>query len=181
MNRRGKRFLFAGAAALVLVFIIYYFFISWPGILTRWQRVTPPPEQILSLRQKQNGEILGQTSSGNLYQFTGDPGSPWKKIGSDSEMVESSIGCSPVDERNYAGYLILPPPGKVISSASEHCVVTESAYRLKIILLENGEVWLWRYDHKAYSSLFLPCIVIGGVGFGLSFLLFGLLIKIKKE
>lgn len=176
MNNRPRLFMIAGGICLLLVMGYYYFSISRPGIGIRWQQAPFPPEKLVVLRLVENGAILAQSNNKNIYQYL--PGSIWKHVNSSAEILDPGMLCGSSDSK---GFFILPPPGKVIAHVSEQCVATESGYHLEVVLLEDGEVWLWRYETSLLSGMVVGYTIFITLIFGMSLLLFGFFSSIAKK
>ena len=157
-----------------LVIGIAFFSVLRPGITTRWKQEQAPPEQATLLKLGINGEILAQTPGGNLYEMT----SGWKSVTGPTENTEMGGLCYSGDANHY---LILPPPGKVISRVTNYCVATESGYHTEVVLLENGEVWSWRIERGGYTGLLLVVMLGIALVLGAPLLLIGLGMKIYQK
>jgi len=177
MDKRANNFLLIGAICLAFVFAAYYGFITRPGIGTWWKQAAQPPEPISALRVGNIGEILAQTQNGDVYQFIFFSDTPWIKANDPKETIDTGI-CDPSDSKRY---FIPPTPGTIKSRVDVHCVAIESAYHLVVVLLENGEIWMWRYDHSAYVPLLLPCFMMLALVTGFLSLIFGLVLRILKR
>ena len=161
--------LLCGLTALTLV---------WPGIWTRWKQAPAPPESVTRLFLGEAGEALAVASNGTVYEFhygTYRSPSSWASGPSGNPAIGS--GCSP----EGGMYLVLPPPGKVVSRVSENCGYMESAYHLEVALLENGEVWTWEHERYAYSELFLMSFLFVAFLMGIPFFVMGLVLKVAQK
>lgn len=176
MNNRPHLFMIAGGICLLLVVGYYYFSISRPGIGIRWQQAPAPPEKLAVLRLDENGAILAQSTDRNIYQYL--PGSIWKHVNSSAEVLDPGMLCGSSDSKDF---FIPPPPGKVIAHVSEHCVATESGYHLEVVLLENGEVWSWRYEASLLSGMVMAFTTFIALILSLSLLLFGFFSSMAKK
>ncbi|MCX6057684.1 MAG: hypothetical protein NTW69_05990 [Chloroflexi bacterium] len=137
MGKTAKVFLVIGSVWIFIVCGCGYFSLIQPGIGTRWKQEPTPPERVSLLKLGDAGEIIAETTNGNLYEFNYGSNSLWKKVTQPSEVAAIGMDCSP----GHTNYIVLPPPENVVSLVSENCVYMESAYHLRVALLENGEVW----------------------------------------
>jgi hypothetical protein len=162
---------------LIIIFVIHYFALARPGIETKWKQEQSPPEQVSILRLGINGEVLGQTPGGDLYELFAGWNQPWKRVTEPAKNPEPPVFCQ---NDNAGAYLILPPPGKVASRVSEYCYSIDVGHHLEVVLLENGEVWSWRYESDAIFGFVLECAFQVANLLGALFVLIGLGIKIRQ-
>ncbi len=179
-KKKACLFLLIGTTWITLICGIAALTLIWPGIMTRWKQTPAPPEALRRLDLGEAGEVLAVASNGTLYEFRYDArqtSSAWSKVTQPSGSPVIGTNCSPQGGR----YLILPPPGKIMSHIGENCTYMESGYHFEVVLLENGEVWTWKHERYAYAELLcmfgLPIVFM----FGLPFLTIGLILKIKQK
>jgi hypothetical protein len=181
MGKAGRILLIIGSVWIFIICGCGYFSLIQPGIGTRWKQEPTPPERVSLLKLGNAGEIIAETTNGNLYEFTYGKNSSWKKVAQPTKVAAIGMDCSPGD----ANYIVLPPPGKVVSRVSENCVYIESAYHLRVALMDNGAIWSWEYEGYAYTQLAVISIlsiacIVGALIIGLGLVLVVIQMMKKK-
>ena len=180
MQRAARPFIIIGIVLMISTCTCAALTLFWPGVLTRWEQAPAPPEAVTRLDLGEAGEVFAVTSNGTVYEFhygTYRSPSSWGEADQLSGTPAIGNGCSP----EGGMYLVLPPPGKVVSRVSENCGYMESAYHLEVALLESGEIWTWEHERYAYSQLFLMCFLAAAFVMGLPFFVMGLVLKITQK
>jgi hypothetical protein len=173
---RAGRFLTVGITWLVIVFGCYFFNVARPGLGTRWVQEQTPPEHASALELDPNGEILAKTASGNIYEIFPGWQQSWEPYGGAEDTNPNGVYCSAGDG---SGHIILPPPGNVVSQLNVNCESIESRYYVKVVLLEDGEVWSWSHGSSALANALMPLYLIGAFAIGVVVLVIGGVMKLN--
>ena len=180
MNRAARPFIIIGIVLMLSTCTCAALTLFWPGVLTRWEQAPAPPEALTRLHLGEAGEVLASTSNGTLYEFhygAYQSSSTWTKVSEPSGSPAVGGSCFP----EGGSYLVLPPPGKVVSRMSENCAYMESGYHLEVVLLENGEVWTWEHERYAYAELFTMFFLLVAFVMGIPFFVMWLTLKITQR
>jgi len=177
MAKAGRIFLIIGTVLLILVCGFSYFQLLQPGMGIKWVKTSPPQEPLVYLKLGENGELIGQTAEGNLYEFSVYPNHTWQKVDQPSGSPPAGKICKPGNSDNSK---VNNPPGKVKSRVSETCVYVELSYHLELALLENGELWYWERADYAYTQLALVSVLSIGCIVSILIIALGLLLMILQ-
>lgn len=180
MKRAARPFIIIGIVWMISTCACAALTLFWPGILTRWEQAPAPPEALTRLDLGEAGEVLAVASNGTLYEFrygTYQSLSTWTQVSEPSGTPVIGAGCFEA----MGNYLVLPPPGKVVSRVGESCAYMESGYRLDVALLEDGSVWTWEHERYAYSELMCMFGLLVAFLLGIPFFVMWVVLKVTQK
>jgi hypothetical protein len=177
MIDRGNRALVVAATWFVILFGCYLSSIARPGFGTKWVQLQSLPERAATIEMSRVGYILATAESGNLYTlYPWQEDEPWTRY----DPATAEFLGQPCEADDGSRFSIPRPPGNVVLRSSGDCVASaESRYYADVILLEDGEIWLWFYDYSAVSQSYLSLLLLTGGALGVLILIVGIVWKIQ--
>lgn len=174
MASRANRMLTVAIIWIVIVFGCYFFTVAFPGLGTKWERLSPIPERAITIELTDFGLILAATESSNVYRRGLWANEPWKLY----DEVTEDMNATPCQLDDQSRFSVSSPPGKVVARSSRNCVVSaENSAHVEVALLENGEVWLWTYLYGGIGGAFTPLLLLAGGALGVILLGLGGIMK----
>jgi len=155
-------------------------YMSWFGLLTNWQKTSPPGEdKVIKIEYRSiSTNIAIYTEGQKVYVYSGRD---WKKITPSEKddsywILEIDCGEKFIDEDYFWVY---PPPRNVISRLDCEIRDSEIAEIHRFVLLNSGDIWIWRIESDIdsitpYDALYLAgiCMSILGGFVGINIFLF---------
>lgn len=172
MISRANRVMIVAVIWLVIVFICYFFSVARPEIGTKWEQLPPLPGRATSIELTSFGYVHAFTENGNsfmayLYAWQDEPWAPY------DAAIEGLYG-EPCEVNITSRFHPPSPPGEPTSRSNADCFASaENQFYVEAVLLENNEVWLWRYLYGGGGDAFAYLIVLAAGGLGVLLLLIG--------
>jgi hypothetical protein len=178
MRKVAMVLLVIGGMWMILACGGMYFLLFRTGGETQWAQTSSLPEKPSVLKMGDAGEILAETTAGNLYELTASD-QTWKKVDQPSGNPAAGNSCA-LDDSNWSS----TPKGKIKSTLSMNCVYAEMGYRFKLVILENGEIWYSESVDNSYMQLVkvvgLPFLTIACAPGALAFIVGLILLIVSK-
>ncbi len=131
-----------------------YLWARQAGALSRWRSLGTPLGRGTEIVTGDTDVVYVATAAGRVYACDRSKAEPtedcWKETSQPLRIDPETEFDHPLFQKDVA-----PPSGTVMDVLNVTLWYVEGAYETRYVLLQDGSVWMWRYDVNAYVSMFI--------------------------